>query len=107
MDIAPDGYVRNLQDGILRARYRNGYQHPTLITPGEIYEYKIDLWATSNLFLVGHRIALEISSSKFPQFDRNTNAGGEAGPDNIVVADQTVYHDRAHPTRLTLPVIPR
>ena len=107
VDLSPDGSARNIQNGIVRARYRNGFQHPTLLQPGEIYEYKIDLWATSNVFLRGHRLALEISSSNFPQFDRNTNAGGEGGPENVIVAEQTVCHDRAHPTRITLPVIPR
>jgi uncharacterized protein len=107
VDVGPDGFARNLQDGIIRARFRDGLQHPTAIEPGKTYEYRIDLWATSNLFLAGHRIAVEISSSKFPQFDRNTNAAGVGGPDNIVVAHQSILHDRAHPSRITLPVIPR
>lgn len=107
VDVAPNGYAQNLQDGIIRARYRDGYQHPTAIEPGKIYEYKIDLLSTSNVFLKGHRIGLEISSSNFPQFDRNTNAGGVGGPDNIIVAGQSIYHDREHATRITLPVIPR
>lgn len=107
VDISPDGQVRNLEDGIIRARYRNGYQHPTLIEPGRVCEYAIDLWATANVFLAGHRIGLEISSSNFPQFDRNTNAGGEGGPDHIVVAHQEIYHNADYPSRITLPVIPK
>jgi uncharacterized protein len=107
IDIFPDGYRRNLQTGIIRARYRNGLQHPTALEPGQPVEYTIDLWAVCNLFKAGHRIGLEISSSDFPQFDRNTNAGGVGGPDNIVVANQTIYHDEARPSKVTLPVIPR
>jgi len=107
LDIHPDGKAMYLQDGCIRARYRNGYQKPSLIEPGQVYEYKIDLWSTSNYFQPGHRIALEVTSSNFPQYDRNTNAGGEGGPDNIITADQTIYHDADHPSHVLLPVIPR
>ncbi len=107
VDISPNGYSRNIQNSIIRARYRDGYQNPSLIQPGKVYEYVIDLWATSNLFLEGHSIAVEISSSNFPQYDRNTNAGGEEGLDNIIVANQTIYHDKTYPSHIILPVIPR
>ena len=107
LDIDPKGKPRLLQVGIVRARYREGYQHPTPIEPGQVYEYQIDMWATSNLFLPGHRIALWITSSDFPQFDRNANAAGEGGPDNIVVAHQKIHHDSLRPSRIVLPVIPR
>jgi uncharacterized protein len=107
VDISPDGYRRIIQCGIVRARYRDGLKSPSHIKPGKVYEYKIDLWATSNLFLTGHQIGLEISSSNFPQFDRNTNAGGTGGPENIIIADQTVYHQEQYPSRITLPVVPR
>ena len=65
VDVHPDGYARNLQDGIIRARYRDSATIPSLIEPGRVYEYTIDLWATSNVFLAGHRIRVEISSSNF------------------------------------------
>ena len=65
------------------------------------------MWATSNLFKKGHRIGLMITSSDFPQFDRNTNAAGLGGPDNVVVEHQRVFHDAENPSRLVLPVIPR
>ena len=107
LDVHPDGTAWYIQDGCIRARYRDGYQKPTLIEPGQVYEYTIDLWSTSNYFLPGHRIAVEITSSNFPQYDRNTNAGGEGGPDNIFVAEQTIYHDQEHPSHVLLPVIPR
>ena len=79
VDIYPDGYSRNLTDGIIRARYRQGTDEARPITPGEPTEYTIDLWATSNLFKAGHRIGLEVSSSNFPRFDRNLNTGHELG----------------------------
>lgn len=108
VDLYPDGSSRNLTDGILRARYRQGTDQPRPITPNEIYEYTIDLWATSHLFRRGHRIALEVSSSNFPRFDRNLNTGHELGVDaEMLPALQTIFHDSEHPSRLVLPVIPR
>jgi len=107
LDIHPDGRHMYIQDGAIRARYREGYQRGIPLVPGKVYEFKIDLWSTSNLFLPGHRIGLEISSSNYPQYDRNTNGGGEGGIDNIVVATQTIMHTPEYPTHITLPVIPR
>src|SRR5439155_8054514 len=65
IDVRPDGYAQNLTDGILRARYRNSQEKPELLEPGHIYKFTIDLWATSNVFLAGHRLRLEVSSSNF------------------------------------------
>jgi putative CocE/NonD family hydrolase len=108
VDVYPDGYTRNLTDGIIRARFRRGTDTPRPVTPGGVEEYTIDLWATSNLFRRGHRIALEVTSSNFPRFDRNLNTGHELGADaEMRPALQTVFHDREHPSRLVLPVIPR
>ncbi len=107
-DVEPSGYSRLLTDGIVRARYRNSTTKAELIEPGKIYEYDIDLWATSNLFKAGHRIRLAISSSNFPRFDRNLNTGEPAlGATRILKAQQKLYHDAAHPSALVLPVIPR
>jgi putative CocE/NonD family hydrolase len=79
----------------------------TPITPGEVVEYAVDLWATSNAFGAGHRIRLEVSSSNFPRFDRNPNTGEQPGRSGeMVSALQTVHHSAAHPSRLILPVIP-
>jgi len=105
-DVYPDGTSLNLQEGIIRARYRDSLTAPSLIEPGKVYEYHIKLWPTSNCFLPGHRIRIQVSSSSFPRFDRNANAGGVGGEMNIVVADQTIYHDRRRPSHLLLPVIP-
>jgi uncharacterized protein len=108
VDVYPDGYARNLTDGIIRARYRQGTDAPRPITPGEPLEYTIDLWATSNLFRKGHRIGLEVSSSNFPRFDRNLNTGHELGADaEMLPALQTIFHDRERPSRLVLPIVPR
>ena len=95
VDVRPDGYAQNLLDGILRARYRNSASAPEPLEPGRPYPLEIDLWATSNVFLLGHRIRLEISSSNFPRFDRNLNTGEQFGEGTRgVTAEQTVYHQR-------------
>ena len=106
-DVEPSGYARFLTDGILRARYRNSTAKAEPIEPGKIYEYDIDLWATSNVFKAGHRIRLYLSSSNFPRFNRNLNTGEPvAGATRMVTAKQTIYHDARHPSALVLPVIP-
>jgi uncharacterized protein len=107
VDVHPCGMARNLNDGILRARYRNSMSEPELLTPGKITEFEIDLVATSNAFLPGHRIRVEISSSNFPRFDRNPNTGEQPGrSDRVVSALQTIHHSAQHPSRIILPVIP-
>jgi hypothetical protein len=107
VDVAPDGTAINLTEGILRARYRESTEGtPKPVTPGQIYEYKIDLWSTSNVFLKGHRIRLEVSSSNFPRFDRNLNTGKDAATSaEMVKATNTVYHDAQHPSAVVLPVV--
>jgi len=108
VDVGPDGFAQNLTEGILRARYRESTQQSTPIEPGKVLEYKIALWSTSNVFLKGHRIRLEVSSSNFPRFDRNLNTGKPASDsDASVKATNTIYHDAEHPSALVLPVIPR
>jgi uncharacterized protein len=107
VDVGPDGFARNLTEGILRARFRESTEaEPKPITAGEVYEYKIDLWSTSNVFMKGHRIRLEVSSSNFPRFDRNLNTGKDDATDGeMVKATNTVLHDGAHPSALILPVV--
>ena len=106
VDVFPDGRAHNLTDGILRLRYRNSLEKPELAVPGQIYRVTIDAGVTGNVFLKGHRIRLEVSSSNFPRFDRNANTGGpvEQAP-KLVTATQTIYHDASHPSALILPVI--
>ena len=109
VDVWPNGFAQNLTEGILRARFRESTAgEPKLITPDQVYEYKIDLWSTSNVFLKGHRIRLEVSSSNFPRFDRNLNTGKRAADSSdFVKATNTVLHDREHPSALILPVAPK
>ncbi|MGB8648609.1 MAG: CocE/NonD family hydrolase [Anaerolineae bacterium] len=108
VDVHPTGFVQRLCDGVVRARFREGMEHASLITPGEVYRYEIDLWNTAQVFLPGHRIGLAVSSSAFPKYDRNLNTGEDPATGvRMVVAEQTVYHDGAHPSALILPVIPR
>jgi len=110
VDVFPDGRAIFLTDGILRARYRNSLAKPELLTPGEQYRITLDLSVTSNVFLPGHRIRLEVSSSNFPRFDRNTNTGGLIASESAsqaAVAVNRVRHGPAHPSQLTLPVVRR
>ncbi len=108
IDVRPDGYAMNLLDGIIRARYRDSAEVAELMQPERPYRFTIDLWATSNVFLAGHRIRLEISSSNFPRFDRNLNTGAAFGEGSTgVTAHQQVFHDRDRPSAVVLPVIPR
>jgi putative CocE/NonD family hydrolase len=107
VDVYPDGTAFNVQEGILRARYREGFDKKIWMSPGEVYEIKIDLHATSNYFGPGHRVRLEVSSSNFPRFDRNLNTGGNNYSETEwVVARNAVYHSSEHPSRLIVPVIP-
>jgi putative CocE/NonD family hydrolase len=107
VDVWPDGKAYNLGEGIVRARYRESVSRPRLIEPGKVYEYSIDLGATSNVFKTGHRVRVEISSSNFPKYDRNLNTGHAIGQDaEIKVAMQTVFHNSEYPSRVVLPVIP-
>jgi putative CocE/NonD family hydrolase len=107
VDVAPDGYARNLTDGILRLRYRDSLERPSLASPGEVYRITIDAGVTANVFLKRHRIRLEISSSNFPRFDRNSNTGGQiADETRLLKATQTVYHDRERPSQFVLMTMP-
>ena len=108
VDVRPDGYAHNLQDGIVRARYRTSVREPSPIIPGRVYQYAIDLWATSHVVKAGHRVRVDISSSNFPRFDRNPNTGAALGADaRLETARQTVHHSAQYPSHITLPVIPR
>jgi putative CocE/NonD family hydrolase len=109
VDVWPNGFVQNLTEGILRASFRESTLGvPKPLTPGQVYEYKIDLWSTSNVFLKGHRIRLEVSSSNFPRFDRNLNSGKRAADSSeSVKATNTILHDGEHPSVLMLPVVPQ
>ena len=109
VDVFPDGAARLLAEGILRARYRESYEHPRPVTPSEVSAFRINLVATSNVFLPGHRIRVDVTSSSFPRFDRNPNTGhplGTDGPNDLVPAIQTIFHDASHPSHIELPIVP-
>ncbi len=107
LDVYPDGKAIYIRDGIIRASFRGGAKNTSNIQPGKVYEYHIDLCATSNVFKKGHSIRVEISSSNFPRFDRNLNTGGNfATETRWVKADQTIYHSKEYPSYIVLPVIP-
>jgi putative CocE/NonD family hydrolase len=106
VDVAPDGTAYIVADTIFRSRYRNGFDKPELMTPGNIYEIRLTPMATSIRFDKGHRIRVEVTSSNFPKFVRNLNTGGpnetETEP---VVARNTIHHAGANASYLELPVI--
>ena len=101
----PAGYAMNLEDGILRMRFRDSRSREELMSPGEVYKITIDLWATANLFRTGHKIRLDISSSNFPMYDVNPNTGEPLGRHtHMVRALNTVYHEAERPSCLILPL---
>jgi putative CocE/NonD family hydrolase len=107
VDVWPNGFAQNLTSGILRLRYRNSQEKPELANPGETYHITVDLWATSNVFLAGHKLRLEVSSSNFPRFDRNLNTGEEqARATRMIKATNFIHHDKARPSALIVPVVP-
>lgn len=110
IDVFPDGKAVNLCEGIVRMRYRSGAPTPAYLTPYEIYPVEIDLTATADVFLPGHRVRLDISSSNFPRYDRNTNTGGSIHRERLrdsVVATNTVFSGPSYPSGVTLPVVVR
>ncbi|MDO2934380.1 CocE/NonD family hydrolase [Paeniglutamicibacter sulfureus] len=103
----PQGFAMNLTEGILRVRYRNSFTKPELMEPHRVYRVTVSAPATANLFAAGHRIRLDVSSSNFPRFDVNSNTGGTIATDRIkIVAENTVHMSDAHPTSLSLDVLP-
>jgi|HubBroStandDraft_6_1064221.scaffolds.fasta_scaffold00025_27 putative CocE/NonD family hydrolase len=107
VDVWPNGFAQNLTEGILRLRYRNSQEKPELGNPREVYHISVDLWATSNVFLSGHKLRLEVSSSNFPRFDRNLNTGeDQARATRMVKATNVIYHDKSRPSALILPMVP-
>ena len=108
LDVAPDGGAYRIQDGIVRARFREGMDREVFPVRGRPTRYTIDLWHTGMVFKAGHRIRLAVASAAFPKYGRNLNTGGDNNRDSTyVTAHQRVLHDRAHASYLTLPLIPR
>jgi len=107
VDVHPDGRAINVCEGVLRTRYRDSFERPELMIPCEVYPIPIDLGVTSMVFLPGHRLRLDVSSSNFPRIDRNLNTGGPIGFETEWrVAHQRIHHSAARPSHLRLPVIP-
>jgi uncharacterized protein len=109
-DVHPDGSSRILAEGVLRARYRESWRTPKSLQPWAVERYDVELVATSNVFLPGHRVRVSVTSSSFPYIEPNPNTGnklGEDGPSDLRPALQTVFHDASRPSHIVLPVIPR
>ncbi len=107
IDVHPNGFAMNICEGILRARYRRGTSRPEMLTPNQIYEFEIDLVGTANVFLPGHRIRVDVTSSHFPQFDRNPNTGEPfASSARVRTAAQTIHHSAERASHILLPVVP-
>ncbi len=108
LDVWENGFAQRLSDGIIRARFREGMDKPSLITPNKIYSYEIDLWNTCQAFKKNHQIRVEISSSAFPKYDRNPNTGEELGKTTrLEIANQKIYHNHKYPSHIILPIIPK
>ena len=105
-DVWPDGRSLSIRDAILRARYRSSFEHPEPMTPGQVYRFELDLGATAQVFKVGHRLRVEVTSSDFPRYDRNLNTGGPFGTETDGrAAVNTVLHDAMRASHLVLPVM--
>jgi predicted acyl esterase len=105
-DVYPDGRSMLVTDGILRARFRDSFEHEKLLEPGKVCEVKVDLWSTSLIFNRGHKIRVAVSSSNAPRFDPNPNTGHAFRADKEKrVATNTIYFSKEHPSRILLPVM--
>jgi len=105
VDEPPDGPALEVCYGMVRARHRNSLDREELLTPGEITEFRIRLGPTACRFLKGHRIRLEITSSDFPNFDRNHNTGrNDLADTELVPARQRIFHSGRYASRLILRV---
>src|SRR5581483_1018066 len=104
VDVHPDGYAQILLEGIIRGRHRATFRTEQLLIPEKIYDFYVDLWSTSNVFLKNHRIRIEVSSSDFPKYDKNPNTGHRFGEDaELEIAHQKVYHDGSTASFVLLP----
>ncbi len=106
IDVHPEGFAHQVCYGIVRARVRESFARPKLLNPGQVYEYRIQMLPAAILFQIGHRIRIDVTSSDFPNFDRNHNTGGDDyGEATFKVARQEVFHDAKRPSRVILPVM--
>lgn len=106
--VRPSGFVQRLNDGVVRARYRQGFDKEVFLEPGQVESYEVDNWSTCVRLGAGWRLRLEVASHAFPKFDRNMQTGGPIGKESRgVIADQTVYHDRDRASYLLVPIVER
>jgi putative CocE/NonD family hydrolase len=106
LDVYPDGRAMNLDETIQRVRYRDGYDKEVMMRPGEIHELRVSPITTSNVFLAGHSLRVEVSSSNFPRFQRNLNTGGDNFTETeAVTAENRVHHSARYPSRIVVPVV--
>ena len=108
IDVDPDGKAWNVVDGVARVRYRNGLTSPALMEPGQVYQIEVNIKSIAYQFKVGHRVRLYLSSSNFPQWERNSNTGGNIFDETTyVVAHNAVHFGPRRPSALILPVVPK
>jgi hypothetical protein len=106
VDVYPDGRAYNVADGLLRLRYRDGFDRETLLAPGTVYPIEIKSVETAMRFAAGHRIRVQITSSNFPLYERNLNTGGANSSDiHPVIAQTRIYHGGGHASFVSLPVL--
>lgn len=106
LDVYPDGRAYNLDENIERVRWREGWDKPVFMEAGKVYRVDIGPLQTSNAFLPGHRIRVEVSSSNFPRFDRNLNTGGNNYDEkDPVIAHNVIHHGARYPSVVMLPVV--
>ena len=106
LDVSPDGKAYNLDETIQRVRWREGWDHPVFMTPGQVYKVELSPLTTGNAFAAGHRIRIEVSSSNFPHFERNLNTGGNNYDEkDPLVAHNVIHHGAQYPSSIVLPVL--
>lgn len=107
VDVYPNGFAMPVAEGILRARFRNGLSKPQLLKANEAYEFEVDMVGTANVFQPSHQIRVDVTSSNFPQFDRNLNTGEGPESSKTRIAKNTVFHTAERPSAIILPVVPQ
>ncbi len=105
-DVYPDGRTILVQDNILKARFRHGFENEELLVPGQIDTFYVELWSTAYVFNQGHRIRIIISSSNYPRFEVNPQTGApfSRNDSNWVEATNTIYHNPSYPSHILLPL---
>jgi len=107
IDVYPDGKAINLNDDAFRVRYREGFDKKVLMEPTGVYKITLSNMVTAVHFPKGHRIRLDISSSNFPEYERNLNTGGNNYDEtNYVVASNSIHHSSRYPSHIVIPELP-